>query len=524
MKFRTIFKVATLPKKEVKELLYKEMSLSFDYIILLLLSIIVATMGLIMNSTAIIIGAMILSPILWPILGLALGTVEGEKKPIIRSLVTLAVSIVITLVVSFILGKLSLGVLSTPTQEILLRSKPNLLDLIVALAVGFAAPAIIIWQRFSNSAAGVAIAASLLPPLTVTGVGIALGSSDIAWGSLVLFLTNLASVLFAGIAIFFLYGYRLKKHEERATSVRVGIALTVGVLVFLAVQLFFPLYSLVEKQAVLENAKAVLATYFSAQHQNVAFDGVDLTHLQSGSGYSMNAILRSTQDIRLSLDEKKSIEQKLSDAVGSPVILDLRILPSLQVVSQDALLREQKLTLVNDVESVMLKELGILNPSLSIDSVSVDQRGDALHVYGLVRVPEKSHVTEEESKQVEMALEDALGEKVNLDLELIKTARAEQTESLSPEEQLAQDMYNDIESYIAQYFGFWDVELKQAKVTYNKADDAYDIFLELHTPTQNHTLQSSVQSLKNYLYSQYIDIAPNRLRFKISHYVYDTLQ
>ncbi len=523
MKLQQLLQVQRVPKNEVRDLLRMEMSISFDYVVLLSLSIMVSTMGLVMNNTAIIIGSMILSPLLWPVLGLALGTVEGERKPLISSLITLIVSILLTLLLSYLLGLVFLGLLASPTEEMLLRSQPNLLDLAVALVVGFAAPLMVIWKKFSSSAAGVAVAASLLPPLTVTGMGLAMGLPEVAWGSFLLFFTNLASMLFAGIILLFIAGYRRKKHEERATSVRVGIYLTFATLLIIGIQLFFPLYALIQTQAKEMQVKEVIASYFKEKESEVTVESLSLYHLIQEDGYSLSTVLRSTNDIRISLDEKKNLEVKLASMLGERVLLDIRLLPSLTVVTADVLAKEGLLSLKGKVESLLLKKMAELDPSLGLDTVDVRESGDALLVSMLLRVPEKSTVSEKQTRELEKGLSDDLARAVTLDVQIVRVARAEQQLLLSPEETLANEIYEVVTSYTEDYFGFWNVSLEKLRVAYDKKSGKYNVMLELHTDDKGATLQSSVQSLKNHLFVTFSKMPQEAFTFQVKHYSYDQL-
>jgi uncharacterized hydrophobic protein (TIGR00271 family) len=112
-----------------------------------------------------------------------------------------------------------------PTAEILSRTSPNVLDLLVALLSGAAAAYAVSRSQLAAALPGVAIAAALVPPLCVVGYGLGTGQFDIALGSSLLFVTNLAAIVVAAAAIFLLLGFRPPLRLERGQQARQGLNL-----------------------------------------------------------------------------------------------------------------------------------------------------------------------------------------------------------------------------------------------------------------------------------------------------------
>jgi len=170
----------------------------------------VATLGLVLNSPAVIIGAMLISPLMGGILANGLALAMGDIVLAIRSLVNLTLSS--TLAVFFALGLVILLPFQEITSEIAARTQPNLLDLIVALFSG-AVGAVATCKQIKGVAAslpGVAIAVALMPPLCVVGYGIGTALSSghgegwvLARGAGLLFFTNLVAIIFASLIVFF---------------------------------------------------------------------------------------------------------------------------------------------------------------------------------------------------------------------------------------------------------------------------------------------------------------------------------
>ena len=180
----------------------------------------IASLGLISNSTAVVIGAMIVAPLMDPILSLAFGLAVSDGKLIRRSAVTIGFG-VLAVIGTAALISLGLGI-SHVQSEITGRTSPNLIDLGIAIAAAVAGSFSMTRKQLSNSIAGVAIAVALVPPLCVSGIGLTLGAemvavfgrgtvagltNQIAEGSFLLFLANLIGITVTSLVVFLLERY-----------------------------------------------------------------------------------------------------------------------------------------------------------------------------------------------------------------------------------------------------------------------------------------------------------------------------
>lgn len=181
----------------------------------------IATLGLVLNSPAIIIGAMLISPLMGPILANGMGLAAGDIVLWLRSGFNLLLSCSLAIVFAAIL------VIIVPfkeiTPEILARTNPTLLDLIVALLSGAVGSVATCKQAKGVAASlpGVAIAVALMPPLCVVGYGmgtyISLGSSQgltVALGGGLLFITNLVAIIFTAMIVFFFVQFDIRAVRE----------------------------------------------------------------------------------------------------------------------------------------------------------------------------------------------------------------------------------------------------------------------------------------------------------------------
>jgi uncharacterized hydrophobic protein (TIGR00341 family) len=181
---------------------------SWMNVLLIALSAITASTGLLENNAAVIIGAMVISPLLGPIMAIALGMSLGNRQMITKGMVAILVGIVSALLLSIMMG-IILQV-DTGIPELMLRTKVTVLDFAVAFASGIAG-ALFLTKGMGHALVGVMIAASLLPPLAATGLLLGSGNIGPAMNAMLLFAANSVSMVFAGATTFsFVHARRVR--------------------------------------------------------------------------------------------------------------------------------------------------------------------------------------------------------------------------------------------------------------------------------------------------------------------------
>lgn len=185
--------------------LLAESTLDSAYIILIISSCAIATLGLLSNSTAVIIGAMIIAPLMLPIRGLAFGALQADITLFRKGVIAVVVGTVLAVAIAFTLGLL-VG-LPSYGSEILARSRPTLLDLGIAVAAGGISGYAKVETKISTSLAGTAIAVALMPPICVIGLGLAQGNWSLSFGATLLYLTNLLGIALSCMVTFLVAGY-----------------------------------------------------------------------------------------------------------------------------------------------------------------------------------------------------------------------------------------------------------------------------------------------------------------------------
>jgi uncharacterized hydrophobic protein (TIGR00271 family) len=312
---------------EVLDELEKASSPGFDFFILVVLSCTIATFGLIINSAAVIIGAMLVAPLMLPILGFSLASMAGKQVMFRRAAIALFEGALLAIFLSTLLGWLAhtlpIGVLIELPQEVIARTRPTPFDLGIALAGGAAAAYALVHPRLSAALPGVAIATAIMPPLCTIGIGIALANSDVALGSGLLFLTNLAAISFAGIVVFAALSFRPANLENTWHKIPRPMLISAVLVLLTALPLIILTLRIVSQARISQEVhNAVieeLSNFPDAQFVDVIIDSSDsVLHLQ--------ITVRTSRQPSYSqvLDLQKNIAARLQ----LPIALQLIVVPT----------------------------------------------------------------------------------------------------------------------------------------------------------------------------------------------------
>jgi uncharacterized hydrophobic protein (TIGR00271 family) len=237
---RTLPRISLEQRGEVQVLLRNASNPNFDFFLLVVLSCVIATLGLLTDSPAVIIGAMLVAPLMSPIVGLGLGSLTADGR-LLRDAASALVrgalaAVLISLLIAWINRMLPMiPILAQELPgEVLARTRPSPFDLGIALAGGMAAAFALAMPHISAALPGVAIATALMPPLCTIGVGLAWGRWDIAAGALLLFLTNAITITFAASLVFFALGFSPRPKEGSRLlprSLQISALLTLGLMI-----------------------------------------------------------------------------------------------------------------------------------------------------------------------------------------------------------------------------------------------------------------------------------------------------
>ncbi len=297
---------------------------------LLILSAIIATLGLQAGNGAVIIGAMIIAPLIWPILSVSMSVVKGETKHFGHTIALNFFSFATAVTVSAIITLPFIG--QEFNAEILLRSSPNITDLFIALFSGTVAALSVSWPKITSSIAGVAVAASLMPPISVIGIGVANGNFELAYGALLLFLTNIVAIFMASIFVFFILGYRPHIFIKKDAIVRMEERIIGAVIIFMLFLIPFSFFitRVYQENKLISDSRTIIRSLVN-KHDNSASLKSYKGSIESGSLHIISEIFVPMSKPFAETD-RDAFARKIANSLNTPVILDIFPIPMLSTV------------------------------------------------------------------------------------------------------------------------------------------------------------------------------------------------
>lgn len=283
-------------------------SLGVDFIVLMAVSSLLASFGLLQSSPAVVIGAMLVAPLLGPLTAVSVGLVIARLDLARKAIVTVLAGAGLAVVAGLVLGWLV--PFQAPTSEMLSRGNPTLLDAGVALAAGIVGAYAIGRKEIPAALAGVAIAAALVPPLSTAGLALAIRDVRLASGALLLFLVNMVAVAVIGSVVFLWFGMnpRSRGVRQRRQALSIGI-LAVGAL-FSVIGVIVSLQSARQQVVVKEDLSGFFA---NSEVVDVVYD--------PGTPGKVVATVRTTD--RITSAEVASAEKGLQQRLGIPIDLSV---------------------------------------------------------------------------------------------------------------------------------------------------------------------------------------------------------
>ena len=278
-----------------------------SFVVLMLLSTVLAALGLFADSGPVIIGAMILAPLMAPIVALSMGVLRTSEKELLRnSLRSLAIGIGLALACTIVLTLLT--PLRTINGEIGARLNPTILDMGVAMVSGAAGAYAHARAEIAKSLAGVAIAVALVPPLAVAGIGIGWGEPAVFLGAGLLFLTNLAGMTLAAAGVFLIMGYSPFTYSRRGV-------LTLVVFAVIVTSLLVPSFA-----KMITEHRVLRALDGWESPSGVVVREIDITH-----GPTVRVSARLIDDDPIDTDRLDEIKREIEERLGYEIELEARL-------------------------------------------------------------------------------------------------------------------------------------------------------------------------------------------------------
>lgn len=278
-----------LPIIQLRESLLKDSKLTLNYLVLIVSSCLIASFGLLLNSAAVIIGAMIIAPLMMPLRGFSFATLEGDLKLLWRSSISIFFGTMLGIACSWIVGT----IISIPEfkEQVLSRTQPNLIDLLIALVAGGVSGYAKIRPEIGDAVPGTAIAVALMPPLCVVGLTLSQAEWGYSQGAFLLYITNLIGINLACLLVYVFSGYARSNEVTRTLSWGVSI----GLIGLLALPLGFSFVELIQQAQANDSIRNILV-------ENSQFSRSDIELIRSDIDWnyhppSITVVVRSVEPI-----------------------------------------------------------------------------------------------------------------------------------------------------------------------------------------------------------------------------------
>ncbi|NCC25955.1 MAG: DUF389 domain-containing protein [Deltaproteobacteria bacterium] len=316
---KAMFFVSDLRKEQIVADITTGSDPRLNYYLLLLLSALIATFGLLADSPAVVIGAMLVSPLMTPIFGISLSLVTGETRLFRAALSAEMGGVFLVVAAGVAVGFSPLAMEVTP--EILARTSPTLLDLFVATLAGLAGGLAMIDERISPVLPGVAIATALTPPLAACGLCLAFEAYEGAGNAFILFFANFLAILFVASVIFVLSGFVRGRVGDYTYLFVKRYALAGISLVFIVLFLTNALVRIIDHKVTTRHIRnAVLETLGHLPVLNVR--DIVLDENRDSNGWLSLAIIDAPREPEPR--DLRAIEDRLQERLGRPVNLIVR--------------------------------------------------------------------------------------------------------------------------------------------------------------------------------------------------------
>lgn len=305
---------------------------SMNFGVMLGCSVLIAGLGLLQNSVAVIIGAMLVAPLMTPLTGTGLALVQGNFNLLKVALRSMLRGTLASLMLGVLLRLLTPG--SELTTEIAVRGSPNILDLLIAFLAGVAAGYAMARPKMSGALPGVAISVALVPPLAAAGI--ALGSADwmIALGAVLLFATNMVAIVLGSAMVFRMHG--IKTREENQTTMlkmkRIILGLGLTLVVFTAPLGYQFINQLRQGQARPESLTLSEGMWFQLHDRLDREEGIDfLTGVRASAERPEDVVLVITADRPVPGELLAQLDEMIDEGMGQDVAVKMNVIQQGQV-------------------------------------------------------------------------------------------------------------------------------------------------------------------------------------------------
>lgn len=312
-----------IPIIQLRESLLKDSKLTLNYLVLIFSSCLIASFGLILNSAAVIIGAMIIAPLMMPLRGFAFAALEGDLKLLRRSFTSVIFGTLIGIFCSWAVG--TIINIHEFRDQILSRTQPNIIDLLIALVAGGVSGYSKIRPEIGDAVPGTAIAVALMPPLCVVGLTLSQAEWTYTQGAFLLYITNLIGINLACLLVYVFSGYA--RTNELTRTLSWGVSL--GLIGLLAIPLGFSFLQLTQQAQANESVRTILADHSQFERAKIEMIRSDIDWNYRPP--SITIFVRSVE--RITPEDVTVVEDMIQTKMGQRFKVIFDVTPSTQVES-----------------------------------------------------------------------------------------------------------------------------------------------------------------------------------------------
>lgn len=476
------FKLTPERKHEIAERIIQSSNVDKMYWCQLVISCMLATLWLLMNSIPVVIWSMLVSPILTPIQTFAFAIINGKKHMYINSLKVLLLSILIAIPSSFLICYVI--PFSWITEQVLLRATPTVVDGIVAILSWIIAFLFLSDDKLWESIVWIAIAVSLMPPLAAVWIGLHFMNWSVAQWSFLLFITNLVWILVVGILVFYLFGYRsTNKLWKKRTWV------TIAMLIVFVWMIMIPLWKSMTQIAESQKIKSVI-TNVSDTYFQILNDGIELNDLSFRDVWNNTLRIVTRLDVPSEFSftniHKEELTKRLSESLWKSVELDLDIVEISSVYIDDSD-NEEKILLQDILDLLQINDVVLVDYKILKDdymffflNVYTDSDIDRFELFD--RIEEKVREYFPDWTKVILQWQENLEKQ---EIELVEKSQAE----------------IDLEKQFYALFPKWELTVLSLNYLEKVQDDSYvdyaELKLEFKTPYSVYKTRETILEWKN---------------------------
>ena len=478
---------------------------SRSFYLMVCISTIIATYGLLANSTAVVIGAMLVAPLMGPIFGIALGLSNGDNRLLRASINSEMMGMLLAITLAAIIGLIPLR--PDFAAEIVARTQPTIYDVIIALASGLAGAYAMVDRRISPALPGVAISTALVPPLATVGLCLAAHNWEWALGAFLLFVVNLLAIEFAAAAVFFIFGM-VKVNRQNGLIVflrRFGLSLVI--LLVMAVFMTQTLSNIVAERALAEKLRVTLSeqikTTVGARLSEVRYERKD-------GVLQVMAVALTPQQFEA--NRVAVIEEALQKEVEPGLRLIIRSLLSRDAdrngqvfIAEEERLRQTRINEENlwlgEVSKILNSEVGSMPGTRVVDIQNIEEEGQR-KITAVMHTP--APIDPVKIGELEDTLNSSLQQPVHLVVRSILTRDADASHYIYEDERWQKplsgpelEFHNKLETLIKDQLYKQEPAAKLLEMYYGEKNEALLVLLQIRSP---YTLRpGDVKTLENVL-------------------------